>query len=41
MYKDLKDTINDSIEQLKKISYIEGIQASEKVYDIYEEDIKS
>lgn len=42
IYKDLKDTINDSIEQLKKNKLkVEGIQALEKVYDIYEEDIKS
>ena len=42
LYQDLKETIIDSIEQLKKNKLkVEGIQALEKVYDIYEEDIKS
>ena len=42
LYQDLKETIIDSIEQLKKNKLkVEGIQALEKVYDIYEEDIQS
>ncbi|MBF0987413.1 MAG: helicase-exonuclease AddAB subunit AddA, partial [Clostridiales bacterium] len=42
LYKDLKETIIDSIEQLKKNKLkVEGIQTLEKVYDIYEEDIQS
>ena len=42
LYQDLKETIIDSIEQLKKNELkVEGIQALEKVYDIYEEDIQS
>lgn len=42
LYQDLKESIIDSIEQLKKNKLkVEGIQALEKVYDIYEEDIQS
>ena len=42
LYQDLKEAIIDSIEQLKKNKLkVEGIQALEKVYDIYEEDIQS
>ena len=42
LYQDLKETIIDSIEQLKKNKLkVEEIQALEKVYDIYEEDIQS
>ena len=42
LYQDLKEAIIDSVEQLKKNKLkVEGIQALEKVYDIYEEDIQS
>ena len=41
LYEDLKEIIEDSIEQLKKNKIkLEGIKSLEKVYNIYEEDIQ-